>query len=357
MDRGDIKHILVAKLRHHGDVLMTSPLFSLLKTYYPNAQIDAYIYKETLPMLDGHPAISHFHLCDRKNKSRLSDLKTLLEIRKVGYDMAINLTEGDRGALAAFASKSRIRVGYDPEGSGFLFKKRLYTKTVRICHGERHAVERHLDVLRVLGHSPSIDDRDLTFHLPKEAKERVHSLLGGVSEFIAIHSVSRWLFKCVPPEVIAQVIRHLDVQGHRIVLTASPDPKECEMVEQILSHVPDIDVINLAGKTTLKELGCVIAMSQLLLTVDSVPLHMASALKAPCVAIFGPTSEKTWAPWRNPLSRVVVQSMPCRPCYMPGCGGSKKSDCLETLSAESILSAISSLLCQLQDQNLKFSPK
>jgi len=70
---------------------------------------------------------------------------------------------------------------------------------------------------------------------------------------------------------------------------------------------------------------------------------MASALKRKVVAIFGPTSEVTWGPWRNPDARVVAKNLSCRPCYLDGCGGSKMSECLATLSVESVLKAVDSL--------------
>jgi heptosyltransferase-3 len=73
-----------------------------------------------------------------------------------------------------------------------------------------------------------------------------------------------------------------------------------------------------------------------------VPLHMASALKKPVVAIFGPTSDAAWGPWRNPRAKVVAQNISCRPCYQDGCGGSKYSDCLHTLPVERVLEALDS---------------
>ena len=61
-DLQKIKKILVVKMRHHGDVLLTSPVFSLLKQYLPQADIDDFIYEDTLPMLEEHPTIQSFIL-------------------------------------------------------------------------------------------------------------------------------------------------------------------------------------------------------------------------------------------------------------------------------------------------------
>ncbi|GAB5412181.1 MAG: lipopolysaccharide core heptosyltransferase RfaQ [Chlamydiales bacterium] len=296
-------------------------------------------------MLSGHPAISDFLLYDKKWKKLplpmrlLQETKLLQRIRKGKYDLVINLTEGDRGALAAKVSKARYCVGFDAEGSGMKGKNKCYTHVVRICHKPRHTVERHLDVLRCLGISIPEEERDVTFHIPPEA--RLQNL---PSNYVLIHPVSRWLFKALPASTIANLIQELHLRGKNLVISSSPDPEEMAMVRKILRLAPNIPVTNFAGKTTLKELGSLIEQAELLITVDSLPLHISSATKTPVIAIFGPTSEETWAPWKNPNSIVVTKSMPCRPCYMPGCGGSGRSDCLETLKSSQILSAVDSLL-------------
>ena len=86
-----------------------------------------------------------------------------------------------------------------------------------------------------------------------------------------------------------------------------------------------------------------IVNSQMLLCVDSVPLHIASAVKTPVVALFGPSSELNWGPWMHPQSIVLTEKMPCRPCFKDGCAGSKMSDCLFSMQVRSILSAIKQL--------------
>ena len=70
IDAGLVRRALVTKLRHHGDVLLTSPVFTVLKRALPAAEIDALVYRETAPMLEGHPAISRIHLIDRDAKKR-----------------------------------------------------------------------------------------------------------------------------------------------------------------------------------------------------------------------------------------------------------------------------------------------
>lgn len=345
-----VKKALVIKLRHHGDVLLTSPVFSFLKSEIPGATVDALIYQETAPMLEGHPAISKLHLYDKNWKKGSffhrwkNELKLLKQIRKEGYDLVINLTEGDRGAIVSLASGAKIRVGLDPEKKGFLGKSRAFTHLVKPCRTPRHTVEKNLDALRKIGLFPEIDERELTFFISDEVKRRVAEKVP--QEFIVIHPVSRWKFKCWPATHVAQLIRQLHEEGQLIVLTASSDKDEMKMIEEIVVKCEGVPVTNLAGQLTLKELGAVIDRSEVLICVDSVPLHIASALKKPVVALFGPTSDINWGPWNNPHAHVVTQKMSCRPCLMDGCGGSKRSDCLATLPVDIVLSQI-----------LKSSPK
>ncbi len=350
-DLTGVKKILVVKLRHHGDVLLTSPVFSNLQAAIPQAEIHAMVYKDTVPMLEGHPAIQKFLTYNRGWKQLgffakfLNEIALLKEVRREKYDLVINLTEGDRGAIAAFVSGAKICVGLDPEGKGFKGKRKIYSHIVKNCKTPRHTVEKNLDALRRIGIFPTPEERDVFFAIPEESRKKIRQLLqeNGISDYFLLHPVSRWKFKCWPPSLVAKLIQELHQRGEKIVITASPDVSELQMVDEILKLAPDVPVLDLAGKTSLKDLGALIEMSRCLVCVDSVPLHMSSALKTPTVVLFGPTSEINWGPWQNQKARVVTQNLPCRPCFMDGCGGSKMSDCLFTLPVGRVLSAIDSL--------------
>ncbi|MBP7074217.1 MAG: putative lipopolysaccharide heptosyltransferase III [Rhabdochlamydiaceae bacterium] len=347
-DLSRVKKALIIKLRHHGDVLLTSPVFSYLKSQLPEAAIDALIYQETAPMLEGHPAIRKLHLYDKKWKKQSffkrwkEELSLLKTVRKEKYDLVINLTEGDRGAVLSLVSGAPICVGLDPEKKGFLGKSRVFSHLVKPCKTPRHTVEKNLDALRRIGLFPSPEERELSFHIPPDVKARVAQMVP--DSYIVIHPVSRWKFKCWPIEHVAELIKTLHQEGSHVVLTASSDPAEMRMIAEIIALCPGIPLTSLAGQIDLKELGAVIAGGVMLICVDSVPLHISSALKTPVCVLFGPTSELNWGPWRNPHARVITQQMSCRPCFMDGCGGSKRSDCLTTLSVKQVFKEVRNFL-------------
>ncbi len=349
-DLVSVKKILVVKLRHLGDVLLTSPLFSLLKKRFPNATIDAYLYEESIPMLEGHPAISSFHVYPKKWKrlyffKRLClEGKLLLHIHRQKYDMVINLTEGDRGAIVAKVSKAPFRIGMDPQGSGMRGKKKFYTHLIKHYGSPRHMVEKNLDALRRVGIFPKAEERSLFFHIPQEAKEKVERLLREASvaknNYILIHPTSRWLYKSWPSSSFRTLILHLVEKKVHLVLCGGKEDAEKKFIASILEGIASPFLVDLSGKTTLKEMGALIEMSRLLLCVDSVSLHIASALRAKTIALFGPTSEILWGPWQNPNAHILYQPYSCRPCCQDGCAGAKMSDCLFTLSVERVLQEI-----------------
>lgn len=349
-----VKRILVIKLRHHGDVLLTSPVFSILKSRLSTTKIFAYIYQETLPMFEGHPAIEGFYLYDNKWKSLhffqrvLKEIYLVRQIRKNRFDMIINLTDCERGDFVSLISKAKYRIGLVPEKRRFTYRPNLYTHIVKRCQKPRHMVEQNLDALRRIGIFPSVQERDLFIHIPQSARTSIDKYLKKADinkhSYILIHPTSRWLFKCWPVTKVAELIHKFNEIGYPVVLSSAPDKKELSMIQQIISLCPDIPILNLAGKLSLKELAALIETCGCLVCIDSVPMHIASAIKVPTVALFGPSSEEAWGPWNNLHGRVIAKNFPCRPCNLDGCGGSKVCDCLEQLSVDSVLNEVMELL-------------
>lgn len=341
-DLSRVKKILVVKLRHLGDVLLTSPVFHVLKQACSHAQIDAYIYREAIPMLEGHPDIANVISYDRNWKKlgvlsrTLKEVLQCLEIRRKGYDLVLNLTEGDRGVLAASCSKAKVRAGFPSKGK---WQNRALTHIAKHCSTPRHVVERNLDLLRRIGIFPKDSEKELYFHLFPADRDAVLSLVGPLP-FILIHPTSRWRFKCWPVSQMRELVKGLLKEGKKIIVTSGPDRIEKEMADEISCG---LDVLNIGGALSLKQLGALIERCEVMVCVDSVSFHIANALKKKVVALFGPTSDVTWGPWRNSKARIIAKQMSCRPCFLDGCGGSKRSACLEAISVEQVHEVVSAL--------------
>jgi heptosyltransferase-3 len=350
-----IHRVLVIKLRHHGDVLLSSPVFSVLKAHIPQAEIDALVYGDTAEMLTLHPAINTIHSIDRhwKNHGLLAHIRgewaLLQALRKRHYDLIVHLTDHPRGAWISRLCGARWAVARKIGGRGGWWNNAFTHFFSSPRAALRHTVELNLDALRRIGVFPAQDERGLCLVAGEQADARIALLLQDLglesTPFIHIHPVSRWHFKCWPVEKMAALIRRLQSEGHRIVLSAAPEAAEMSMIEAIQCQLEQA-VPSLAGQLSLKELAALSKRARLFIGVDSAPMHIAAAMGTPTVALFGPSGDKEWGPWAVAHRVVASDTHPCRPCGMDGCGGSKVSDCLTSLSVEKVHHAVQELLAE-----------
>ena len=334
---GEISRILVVKLAHLGDVLLAAPVVSVLKRHAPHAEVDALVYAETAPMLSGHPGLAELHSIRRGLRAELALLRRLRQRR---YDLMVALSDKPRIAFLARLAGIRHAVTAARSDRG-AFWRRSFTHFYAIPPGNsRHTVEVHLDALRALGIQPAADERRVVMVPGAEAERRIDELRLP-ERFVAVHPASRWLFKCWPAERLAELINTLQARGERVVLTGSRDADESALVDQVVRglHAP---AINLSGQLSLKELAALIGRARLFLGVDSAPLHMASAMGTPAVALFGPSGDVEWGPWQV-AHRIVTSDHPCRPCGYNGCGGGNRSQCMEAIPVRPVLAAIDAL--------------
>ncbi|VEA69303.1 Lipopolysaccharide core heptosyltransferase rfaQ [Serratia plymuthica] len=301
-----IQRILIVKLRHHGDMLLTTPVINTLRQNYPQAQIDVLLYKETQDMLASHPALSNIFVIDRQWKKQGTkahlrhELNLIRQLKGQGYDLVVNLADQWRSAIIARLTGARIRLGFDfPKRRGFLWRH-CHTHLVPVSdHARLHTVEQNLSLLQPLG-LPTLNQQ-VTMSYPPQDWQTCEQLLrqrGITGDYIVVQPTSRWFFKCWSEEKMAAAISALQADGHRLVITSGPDTKEREMVERILALCPPQGVVSLAGQLTLRQLAALIDHAKLFIGVDSVPMHMAAALQTPCIALFGPSKLVFWRPWQ-----------------------------------------------------------
>lgn len=301
-----IQRILIVKLRHHGDMLLVTPVINSLQQNYPQAQIDVLLYKETQDMLASHPALSNVFVIDRQWKKQGTkahlrhELNLIRQLKGQGYDLVVNLADQWRSAIIARLTGARIRLGFDfPKRRGFLWRH-CHTHLVPVSdHARLHTVEQNLSLLQPLG-LPTLSQQ-VTMSYPPQDWQTCEQLLrqqGITGDYIVVQPTSRWFFKCWSEEKMAATVSALQADGHRLVITSGPDTKEREMVERILALCPPQGVVSLAGQLTLRQLAALIDHAKLFIGVDSVPMHMAAALQTPCIALFGPSKLVFWRPWQ-----------------------------------------------------------
>ncbi len=341
---GDCARALVIKLRHHGDVLLASPVIGVLKAHAPRLEVDALVYDETADMLAGHPGLAQLHVVGKKWKAAGSFTRIAAEARLLSalkarhYDLLVHLSEQPRGGWLARTLGPRYSVAPAMRDRGSFWRK-SFTHLYPIAP-RRHQVEVNLDALRRIGVYPEAAERRVVFVPGPEAEKRIDTLVP--KTFVHLHPASRWRFKCWPVERNAELIDRLAAEGENVVITAAPQAEEREFVDEILRRTRS-KPLNLAGKLSLKELGALTARARVFVGVDSMPMHLASAMGVPSVVLFGPSGEAEWGPW-NVEHRVITTRHSCRPCGFDGCGGSKVSECLTTIPAAPVFEAVRELL-------------
>jgi len=369
LDKTDIHKILVVKLRNIGDVLLTSPVFANLREHFPSARICAFVNRGTEAMLTDNPNIDKLYVYDRDLKKApflqrsVAELSLMKRVRSEGFDMVLNLTEGDRGALVALASGAKIKVGVDSRGRGFCGKNRIFTHLLPPPDREAHAVDQNLAALILLG--LEVRHKKVEFHFPEDVRAGMTARLAANDlkpyGFYHAHVTSRWMFKTLPPEKMAALLDFMTAEtGLPAVLEAAPVEKELSYLEQVLAscRFPHINL----GDVPLKDLGALSAMSSFFIGVDSAPMHIAAAVGVPVLGLFGPLPAPNWGPWDNRLmvnpyralrgiqstglNMVLQAGDPCVPCSRDGCHGSKRSNCLDFPEAE-LLAAVREFLAMI----------
>jgi lipopolysaccharide heptosyltransferase III len=348
VDLSALHRVLVVKLRHLGDVLLTSPVFTVLKNHAPHLEVDALVYRDTESMLSGHPAITNIFTVDRAWKQQgwpaqiSNEWRLFRTLRARRYDLIVHLTENSRGAVLMLLLGPQHGVARDyPRKRGRLWRN-SFTHLYQVPAKPRHTVEIHLDALRRLGVYPETEERRLVLTVSDEAETSVRALMARhdfkSKEFIHIHPTSRWLFKCWELDKYVALINTLQEAGERVVLTAAPAEHELQFTASIVSQLkrPPVD---LCGKLNLKQLAALTRQAKCFVGVDSVPMHIAAAMQTPVVVLFGPSGDLEWGPWQV-NARVLTSSHSCRPCGLDGCGNGKVSECLTAIPVEAVLNEI-----------------
>lgn len=353
-----IKKILVIKLRHIGDVLLTVPTFRALREKFPDAHITALINSGTEEILTDNPLINEIILFDRNIKKIknpvqkfLKELSFLRNIRSKNFDMTVDLTSGDRAATISFLSGAKYRFAHNPSNKGFLGKKKLYTHLSKL-DGKKHTVLQNLDVVKQFG----IDTSDLSVDLfiPKDATLFVKEVfkknsIKGYEKVVHLHPTSRWIFKSWKDEYMAELITWFINNEVKVIITTSPNIFEMEKAKRILSLVAphkanlSLNVIDLCGRTNIKQLAAISKASNLFIGVDSAPMHIAAAVGTPVIALFGPTGVFNWAPWHSKKGKnphvIVRKNWACEPCGRGLCENNI-SKCLYDIKPQEIINIL-----------------
>lgn len=335
------KRILVIKLKQPGDVLVSTPVIAALKEAWPDCHLTYLVPKGTEDMVSGHPGLDGLMVVDRRGATWGQTWRFIRDLRRRRFDLVLELSGGDRGAIYSFLTGAKERLGFAHPRQPFWQRHGCFTRLLPRPPVKMHLVDQNLAAVRALGIEP-VNPR-LQFFGDQAVDQRVCGLLASLGlagrPFVVMHPGAGWRFKCWTPSGYARVIEFFQEEwGLTTVLTGTRAAHEQELLAAIHQECRAAPV-DLAGRLSLKELGVLISKARLFFGMDSAPMHLAAAVNTPAVALFGPSGVFNWGPW-GAGHLVIKKDWDCLPCGQDGCQGSKISRCLMELTPEEVLARI-----------------
>ena len=341
------KNLLIIKPSSFGDIIHALPTLRALRVVFPDSRISWLVKSEWAELLEGHPDLSevipaNFRLCDW--------CEIITTVRERAFDCVVDLQGLFRSGLIARLSGAPVRVGFarGREGSPW-----FYTHSVRLPNdGKRpwrlldiHAVDRNLEVARFFGASAESPQ----FWLPRLENDRVaiNQLFaeGGVQphdRLVAVAPTSRHAIKNWPAERFLEVAVSLAKEKNiKIVLIGSSND---HAIGQRFSQALGSALVDLVGKTRIRQLSFVFDKVRLFIANDSGPIHVAAACRVPVIACFGPTNPQATGPYGIGHVSVVSYATACRPCGLRKCQNLHYLECLESVSVDEVISHAKSVL-------------
>ncbi len=302
-----LKKVLIIQTAFIGDVILATALVEKINQHLPNTKIDFLLRKGNESLFEDHPKINKLHIWDKKRNKYINLLKLQSEIRTSSYDAVINLQRFfSSGWLTAF-SKATIRIGFDKNPLA-----RLFTHQVKHQIGDdTHEVTRILELAKpIIADQTPVKPKLYPSKLDEQVIKQYQSL------YVCIAPTSVWFTKQHAPEKWIELIDALD---HTTVylLGAKSDHIACEAIRKkcVSTHV-----FNLSGKLTLLQSAALMRGAITNYVNDSAPLHLASAMNAPVIAVFCSTIPAFGFTPLSDNSRVVEtkKELSCRPCGLHG---------------------------------------
>lgn len=335
------KNIIVRMPNWLGDLVMATPILADMRLHWPKAKITAMCQGGLGSVIQEDPHIDEILKFNRPSGwlHRQVHGDIIAPLRKGQYDLGILLTNSFSSAWWFWRGKVKNRLGFATHGRSWLLDFPIAFPAARKT---QHLVLTYKALLQPFGIplSKTPPRLYLTIEEQKEAQDwlatfRINpqDIVVGINPGAAYGSAKCWL-----PERFIKLTEKL-LENPRVKVIYFGDKAGSSLVLDICAGFSE-RVINLAGKTSLRQLMAMIQSCHLFLTNDSGPMHVASALSVPLIALFGSTSDIATSPYNGGL--VIHKHVACSPCYRRECPIDFR--CMKEISVEEVYKNINSLL-------------
>src|SRR6266516_2151129 len=326
------RRILVIRLDLIGDLVLSLTVVRALKRTYPQAEIDLLAIPSSARVALNDPNLSEVITYDpniwrrpkalAQPKNWLDAQALLRRFHQRHYDLAVSVY-GPWAGILAVLSRAKRRVGYGRESyPGFMTDSVPGGIPERWRHwsplDDKHEVDYCLELARAAGAMITRDDRVPHLEVDAQSAWEVEQLLckegaQAGKPLIACHvSSNNGQSKRWPTPYWATLLdRLISEEGAQVVLTGAP--VDLPIVEDVIRRMRE-QPVNLAGKTSLLQLAALLHRADLMISGDSGPIHMATALGTPIIGIYGPTNPALGGPV-SPDATVLRSHIWCSPCY------------------------------------------
>ena len=321
---------------------MTSAISALPPSYH---YVDIVCLPESEPIFKMHPRVRHVFVIPRHLTGVtkvIAYIKFLKKIAENSYDLLAHFSTDWRGAIIQRLFPAKLSVARKTHRRGRFWHQSFDVLTEGL-DDLRPIAEQDLDLLRATNLFKS---KKAPPYLVKPSFKQIIKIkswlfeesISSKKKLVVIHAPSRWKFKELPMATWAQVINTLKLKKIDIVLCGSRDDFKRNQDIFALCKLKPVITQNFS----LQDTAALYSLADLVLTIDSMSTHLASATQTPVISIFGPSNEKNWGPWGGKHRVIALTSndsptFTCRPCGQDGCDGSKVSQCLVQMKPSMII--------------------
>ena len=346
------KKILLIRIDHIGDVVMTSPAFTVIRTRFPDAEIILLTDSVGKQLFEKDPRLNkviafnwpwvHQKKNNRFTYKKLKELyKLVVMLRQERIDIMVDF-RGDLRFVVLFG----ITIGAKTRVSNSRCGQSSLLQHISFYDVSKHEVNRSLDVVRCFGKLDG-ESKTQVFLEHQEIdsiKRKIESITGNSfsSRLVIIAPYSSKDVKSWPVSYFREVIQYLGGNGYDVIVVGTPDDEEDSkrMIKGISGSV-----YSFAGRTSICELAALVSVSQLVVGVDTGVLHIASCFPVPIIAIFGSTRSVEFRPYSNLAIVLETKTCKCNQFLHDKCDFSKEgyASCLIEVKPVSVIKTINDI--------------
>lgn len=343
----DPQNIIVRMPNWIGDAVMATPVLADLRVKWPNAKITAMCQSHIADLLENDPNIDEIFLFRKiSGWVHLAHRPDIVEPLKNGqYDLGILLTNSLSSAWWFWLGNVKNRIGFGGNLRSILLNK---AQPFPSNKEKQHLVLTYKALLESI--DIPISARKPRLYVTQEEYRSAEKMLADHGVFVGKQIIlginpgaAYGSAKCWPPDRFQKVSQKL-LENPNLSIVYFGDAAGLWLINDICKELPSERVINLAGKTTLRELMALIGSCSLFLTNDSGPMHIAAALQIPLLALFGSTSEIKTGPYET--GKVIHKHVECSPCYKRTCPIDFR--CMKRIESEEVYNELQKLITEFK---------